>query len=214
MRILITDDHPIVRKGLRQIIIEGIPNSTIHEAGDAEFMINELMREKFDVLVCDLSLPGRSALESLAQIKKIDPALPILIISIFPEDQYAIRAIKAGASGYLTKDSAPEDLVLAITTVFEGKKYITASIAEKMLSNIHMDNSIPLHFSLSEREFSVFRFLVKGHSISEIADFLFVSPTTVSTYRSRILSKLNLKNNNELLLYSIEYKLFDQQSNL
>ena len=117
MRILITDDHPIVRKGLRQIIMEGIPNSVIHEAGDAEYMVNELMREKYDVLVCDLSLPGRSALESLVQIKKIDPTLPILIISIFPEDQYAIRAIRAGASGYLSKDSAPEDLVLAIDAV-------------------------------------------------------------------------------------------------
>lgn len=207
MRILIADDHSVVRKGLRQILLEGFPAATIEEVPDAEEMIKKIIQSTWDVVISDLSMPGRSGLEALSQIKQINPKLPVLILSIHPEDQYALRVLKAGASGYLSKDMAPDELVNAVHRVMLGKKYITASIAEKLASVLDQDSEKAAHEILSDREFSVLKLLAAGKSVSEIAESLFLSVTTVSTYRSRIMAKMGMKNNADLTLYSIEHKL-------
>ncbi len=207
IRILIADDHSVVRKGLRQILLEGFPNAIIEEVPDAEEMIRKIMQAEWSVVISDLSMPGRSGLEALQQIKQINSKLPVLILSIHPEEQYALRVLKAGASGYLSKDMAPDELVNAVHRVMLGKKYITASIAEKLASQLDHDSIKSLHETLSDREFSVLKMLATGKSVSEIAESLFLSVTTVSTYRSRILAKMNLKSNADLTLYSIEHKL-------
>ena len=206
-RILIADDHSVVRKGLRQILLEGFPNAHIEEVPDAEEMIKKIIQGEWSVVISDLSMPGRSGLEALGQIKQINPKLPVLILSIHPEEQYALRVLKAGASGYLSKDMAPDELVNAVQRVMLGKKYITASIAEKLASVLDNDSDRLPHENLSDREFSVLKMLAAGKSVSEIAESLFLSVTTVSTYRSRILTKMNMKNNADLTLYSVENKL-------
>ncbi|MBS1744058.1 MAG: response regulator transcription factor [Bacteroidetes bacterium] len=207
IRILIADDHSVVRKGLKQILLEGFPTAYIEEVPDAEEMIKKIMQFPWDVVISDLSMPGRSGLEALQQLKQINPKLPVLILSIHPEDQYALRVLKAGASGYLSKDMAPDELVNAVQRVMLGKKYITASIAEKLASVLDQDSGKAAHESLSDREFSVLKLLAAGKSVSEIAESLFLSVTTVSTYRSRIMAKMGMKNNADLTLYSIEHKL-------
>lgn len=207
LRILIADDHSVVRKGLRQILLEGFPTARIEEVADAEDMIRNVLNEEWDVVISDLSMPGRSGLEALQQIKQIQPKLPVLILSIHPEEQYAIRVLKSGAAGYLSKDLAPEELVNAVQRVMLGKKYITASVAEKLASVFDQDTNKAPHESLSDREFSVLKMLAKGKSVSEIAELLFLSVTTVSTYRARIMAKMNMKSNADLTLYSIEHKL-------
>lgn len=207
IRILIADDHSVVRKGLRQILLEGFPTAHIEEVPDAEEMIRKIMQSPWDVVISDLSMPGRSGLEALSQIKQINPKLPVLILSIHPEDQYALRVLKAGASGYLSKDMAPDELVIAVQRVMLGKKYITPSIAEKLASVLDQDSGKAAHENLSDREFSVLKLLAGGKSVSEIAESLFLSVTTVSTYRSRIMAKMGMKNNADLTLYSIEHKL-------
>jgi len=210
IKILVVDDHAIVRRGLMQILKEGFPNSIIEEAVDAESMIKELLKKDFDVIISDLSMPGRSGLDTIPQIKKINPNIPVLIMSIHSEDQYAIRVLKAGAAGFLNKNLVPEELVIAVKRVLQGKKYITANIAEKLADHVDIDKSEPLHYYLSDREMNVLKFIVKGLPITDIAQNLFLSVTTVSTYRSRILSKLKLKTNAELIIYAIEHNLVNQ----
>lgn len=207
IRILIADDHSVVRRGLRQILLEGFPGAFIEEVGDAEGIIKKITQDKWDVIISDLSMPGRSGLEALQQIKQIQPKVPVLILSIHPEEQYALRVLKAGASGYLSKDMAPDELVNAVQRVMLGKKYITASIAEKLASTLDQDSNKPAHGLLSDREFSVLKLLASGKSVSEIAESLFLSVTTVSTYRARIMAKMNMRNNADLTLYAVENKL-------
>jgi DNA-binding NarL/FixJ family response regulator len=207
IRIIIADDHSIVRKGIRQILLEEFTDAIIHEVSDAESLIQMILETECDIIISDISMPGRNGIEALSQIKQINPKLPILIMSIHSEDHYAIRALKAGAAGYLSKDLAPEELIIAVKRVLSGKKYITPQVAEKLASIIDRDESKPLHSFLSDREFSVFKFLASGKSISEIADSMFLSANTISTYRSRILLKMNMKNNTELTVYCIEQKL-------
>jgi DNA-binding NarL/FixJ family response regulator len=207
IRILIADDHSVVRKGLRQILAEGFPNVQIEEVGDADSMIKKVMDGEYDVVISDLSMPGRSGLEGLQQIKQINPKLPVLILSIYPEEQYAIRLLKAGASGYLNKDLAPEELVNAVQRVLLGKRYITPTIAEKLASSLDNASEKEPHELLSDREFSVLKMLATGKSVSEIAETLYLSVTTVSTYRARIMTKMGLKTNADLTLYAMEHKL-------
>jgi hypothetical protein len=207
IRILIADDHSVVRKGLRQILTEGFPSVQIDEVGDADTMIKKVMDSEYDVVISDLSMPGRSGLEGLQQIKQINSKLPVLILSIYPEEQYAIRLLKAGASGYLNKDLAPEELVNAVQRVLLGKRYITPTIAEKLASSLDHPAEKDPHELLSDREFSVLKMLATGKSVSEIAETLYLSVTTVSTYRARILTKMALKTNADLTLYAIEHKL-------
>jgi DNA-binding NarL/FixJ family response regulator len=207
IRILIADDHAIVRKGINQILSEGFPDAEIDEVANAEAMISKIMESEWDVIISDLSMPGRSGLEAIPQIKQIDPKLPVLIMSIHSEDHYAIRVLKAGGSGYLSKDLAPDELVTAVKRVLTGKKYITSNVAEKLASMVDKDDDKPLHQMLSDREFTVLQLLGSGKSLSEIAESMILSINTVSTYRSRILVKMNLKNNTDITLYCIENKL-------
>ncbi len=207
LRILIADDHTVVRKGLKQILIEEFKSAIIEEVTDGEDLLKKVMKEEWDVIVSDISMPGRSGLEILQQIKEYYPKLPVLILSVHPEDQYAIRVLKAGASGYLNKDSAPDELVKAIHQVLLGKKYITPSIAERLASLLDQDADRLPHEILSDREFEVLKLLAAGQAVSEIAEKLSLSVTTVSTYRARILTKMNLKTNADLTLYCITSKL-------
>ena len=207
MKILIADDHSVVRKGLIQIIHDEFPFAEIEEVADAEALINKVMKSEYDIIISDLSMPGRSGLDALVQIKEFYPKLPVLIMSVYSEDQYALRVLKAGASGYLTKDSAPEELIKAMRQVLLGKKYITSSIAEKLINVLDQDSEKQLHEQLSDREFEVLKLIAAGKSVSDIATMLSLSVTTVSTYRARILSKMNMKTNADLIMYAIEYKL-------
>ena len=207
LRILIADDHTVVRKGLRQILLDEFPTAEIEEVADAEALIQKVMTAQWDVVISDLSMPGRSGLDALQQIKVSHPYLPVLILSIHPEEQYALRALKSGAWGYLSKDTAPDELVKAVQRVLLGKKYISQAIAEKLAGNFSANALISPHESLSDREFDVMKLLANGKSVSEIAEMLSLSATTLSTYRARILAKMNLKSNSDLTRYAIENKL-------
>jgi len=207
LRILIADDHTIVRKGLKQILLEEFSNAVIDEVPDAEELIKKVMAQKWDVVVSDLSMPGRSGLDALQQIKLSYPDLPVLILSIHPEEQYALRALKSGAAGYLSKDTAPDELVKAVKKVLLGKKYISQAIAEKLADSFSSASTRQPHETLSDREFDVMKLLANGKSVSDIADMLSLSVTTVSTYRARVMTKMNLKSNSDLTKYAIENKL-------
>jgi DNA-binding NarL/FixJ family response regulator len=207
LRFLIADDHSVVRKGLRQILLEEFPSAEIIETADAAALFMKVLREEWDVVITDISMPDKSGLEVLQQIRRDYPRLPVLILSAHSEDQYAIRALKAGASGYLCKDSASEELVTAIRRILLGKKYITSSLAEKLAFQLDQDTDRLPHESLSDREFEVMKFLAAGKVVSEIASQLCLSVTTISTYRARILAKLNLRTNYDLTRYAMENNL-------
>ena len=207
MRILIADDHAIVRRGLRDILLEEFPFAEIEEVGDSEDLIKKISKNEWSVVLTDLSMPGRSGFEALLQIKQSHPTLPVLILSVHSEDQYAVRALKAGAAGYLNKDMAPDELVIAVHRVVSGKKYITPSIAEKLVSAFDSSSDKSLHEQLSNREFEVFKLIASGKSVSDIADTFHLSVTTISTYRARILLKMNMKTNADLTKYAIEHRL-------
>jgi two-component system, NarL family, invasion response regulator UvrY len=206
-RFLIADDHEVVRRGLKQILFDAFPSAIVEEVTNAEDLLKKVGLEEWDVVISDISMPGRSGLEILQQIRLEHPKLPVLILSVHSEDHYAIRVLKAGASGYLNKESLADELVRAINHLLLGKKYITPSIGEKMATMLDKDMGKLLHESLSDREFEVCKLLAAGMSVSEIAEKLFLSVTTVSTYRARIMTKMNLKTNSDLTLYAIEYKL-------
>ncbi|MEP7374434.1 MAG: response regulator transcription factor [Chitinophagaceae bacterium] len=207
LKILIADDHAIVRKGLKQILLEEYPSAVIGEVADTEGLLAEVISNSWNIVVCDMNMPGRSGLDALNQIKQVAPDIPVLIMSMYPEDQYALRVLKAGASGYLEKETIHDDIIKAIQTVQLGKKFITPSIAEKLADAFH-DNSGKLpHELLSDREFDVFKLIASGKSVSEIAGKLSLSTTTVSTYRARILEKMGIRSNAELTRYALERKL-------
>ncbi len=204
MRILIADDHAIVRRGLAEILLEAWPSAEIEQVGDADRLLQRALDGSWDVVISDLMMPGRSVLETLQQIRQYQPQLPVLILSIFPEEQYATRVFKAGASGYINKDAAPTELVKAIQRILQGRKYITPAVAEKLASDLSVDKERPPHELLSDREFHVMKLLAAGKSISEIAMQMSLSPTTISTYRSRIMEKMKMKANAELARYALE----------
>lgn len=204
LRILIADDHAVIRKGLKHILMEEYPAAFIEEVEDAEGIFKKVITGKWDIVISDISMPGRSGLDVLHDIKQHYPTLPVLILSIHPEEQYAIRVLKAGAAGYLSKQAATDDLVKAVQRVLQGRKYISAAIAEKMADELDSNFDKPLHELLSDREFHVFKLIAEGKGVSEIAELLSLSLTTVSTYRSRVLVKMNMKTNAELIRYAIE----------
>jgi DNA-binding NarL/FixJ family response regulator len=206
-RILIADDHAIVRKGLKQLLVEHYPSAVIGEAGDVEDLVASVINGTWELVICDMSMPGRSGLDALSQLKQIAPKLPVLIMSMYPEDQYALRVLKAGASGYLSKETIHDDIIKAIETVRLGRKFITPAIAEKLADAIDGGNERQPHESLSDREFDVFKLLASGKSVSDIAEQLSLSPTTVSTYRARVIDKMNMRSNAELTRYALEKKL-------
>jgi two-component system, NarL family, invasion response regulator UvrY len=207
IKILIADDHAVVRRGLRQILLDEYPSAKISEVADAESLLAEVTKEKWDLVICDMNMPGRSGLDALTQIKQVAPQLPVLIMSMYPEDQYALRVLKAGASGYLGKDNIHDDIVKAVQTVQLGKKFITPNIAEKLANALGENNSLQPHETLSDREFDVFKLLAAGKAVSDIAMQLSLSATTVSTYRSRIMEKMSMRTNAELTRYAIEKAL-------
>lgn len=208
MRILIADDHAIVQKGLKQIILEEYPSAQLAGVKDTEELMSKLMEEPWDIVICDLNMPGRSGLDALHQIRHAYPSLPVLIMSMYPEDQYALRVLKAGAAGYLGKDNIHEDIIKAIHTVLLGKKFITPAVAEKLAEAFGSKNqALSLHEKLSDREFDVFKLLATGKPVSDIAEQLSLSVTTVSTYRARILEKMEMKSNADLTRYALDNKL-------
>ena len=207
LKILIADDHAIVRKGLKQILIEEYPSVVVGEVADTEGLMTEIVNHSWNIVICDMNMPGRSGLDALNQLKQVAPQLPVLIMSIYPEDQYALRAIKAGAAGYLAKETIHDDIIKAIQTVQLGKKFITPAVAEKLADAFNNNMDKQPHDLLSDREFDVFKLLASGKSVSEIADLLSLSVTTVSTYRSRILEKMRMQTNADLTRYALEKKL-------
>ncbi|MEO6316453.1 MAG: response regulator transcription factor [Chitinophagaceae bacterium] len=206
-RILIADDHILIRSGLRQILTNEFPSAIIEEASDAEELLKKVLSQHWDLVITDISMPGKSGLEILKEIKLYDPTIPVLVLSMFPEEQYAIRALTTGASGYLNKMSAPDEIVKAINQISLGKKYITPGLAEQLANNLRNDQDKELHESLSTREFEIFKLLANGKSVSEIAEQISLSPSTISTYRSRIMVKMNLHTNADLIFYCIGHKL-------
>jgi len=209
IRVLIADDHEIVRAGLRQFIAEEPDIQVTGEAGSGDQVMAQLRDGEFDVLVLDISMPDRNGIDVLKLIRQRKPDLPVLILSTYPEDQYAINLIRAGASGYLTKESAPEDLVRAIRTVAQGRRYVSATVADLLIGGLDKPTELPVHQTLSEREFQIFCKLSRGQSVSVIADELFLSVKTVSTYRSRILEKMGMKTNADLTYYAIKNGLVE-----
>ena len=207
MRILIADDHAIVRRGLSEILLEEYPSAFVEEVGDADTLLNRALAENWDIVISDLMMPGRSVLEVLQQIKQHAAQLPVLILSIFPEEQYATRVLKAGASGYINKDAAPTELVKAVQRILQGRKYITPNIAEMLASDLALATDKAPHELLSDREFHVMKLLAEGKTISDIAEMLSLSPTTISTYRARIMEKMKMKANAELARYALENRL-------
>jgi two-component system, NarL family, invasion response regulator UvrY len=208
MKILIADDHAIVRKGLKHLLLEEYPSAKIEEVGDGESLITKVIDEDWDVVICDLDMPGRNGLNAMRQIKEVSPKLPVLIMSIYPEDQYAVRLLKAGAAGYLNKDAATEELVQAMRRILQGRKYVSPSIAEKIAGDLgRVSEDKAPHEFLSDREFEVFKLIASGESVSEIAEKLSLSTTTVSTHRARILVKMKLKTNAGLTRYALDNKL-------
>jgi DNA-binding NarL/FixJ family response regulator len=207
IQILIADDHAVVRKGLARILLDEFGGARIEEVGNSEDLIKMAIKGSWDVIISDLSMPGRSGLDALRQLKELLPKIPVLIMSIHPEDQYAVRVLKAGGSGYLSKESAPDELVKAGRLVLAGKKYISASTAEKLAVSVVQDHEKLSHEYLSDREFDVLKLIAAGKSVSEIARQLSLSVTTISTYRSRIMAKLNIRTNAGLTMYALDNQL-------
>jgi len=204
IRILIADDHTIVREGLKQIVAE-VPDMEVTDtATNGQEALDKALKNDFDIIVLDISMPVKTGLDVLRELKEKKPGLNILMLSIHPEEHYALRVLKSGASGYLTKESAPEELITAIRRVSQGKKYITLSLAEKLAVDIGNPKEKLPHETLSEREYKVMCMIGSGKSLKEIASEMFLSIKTISTYRTRILKKMKLKNNSELIRYVIE----------
>jgi two-component system invasion response regulator UvrY len=207
IRVLIADDHEVVRRGLKQILLEGFPLIHVEEAVDCPSLVGKAMTESWDIVVSDLAMPGGGGLSALKQIKEKLPDLPVLILSIYPEEQYALSVIKSGAAGYLNKDAAPDELVNAVERILSGQKSITETIGGKLVNHLHGKPAISQHDHLSEREMNVFKLLAAGISVTEISNILSLGPTTVSTYRSRILEKMKMKTNADLTRYAIDNHL-------
>ncbi|TKJ30852.1 DNA-binding response regulator [bacterium (candidate division B38) B3_B38] len=209
IKILIADNHPIVRQGLKQILRKTCDMVVADEASNGQEVLDKVWKNDYDVILLDISMPGRSGLDVLKQLKSQKPELPILVLTMHPEEQYAVRVLRAGASGYLTKESAPNELIKAIRKVSQGRKYVSSSLAEKLAFGLEIYSERPLHETLSDREYEVMRMIASGKRVKEIAEELFLSIKTISTYRSRILEKMKMKSNAELMHYAIQNKLVD-----
>lgn len=207
IRILVADDHPIVRQGLKQIIADFPDMVVAAEAADGQEVLNHVWKDEFDVALLDISLPDRNGLDILKQLKSRKPGLAVLLLSVHPEEQYALRGLKAGASGYITKDRAPDELISAIRAAASGKKYISPSMAQTLAAAPDMAGESLPHHLLSDREYSVMLLIAAGKSNKVIAEQMSLSPKTVSTYRSRILKKMGLKTDAEIVRYAIENQL-------
>ncbi|MGZ4965429.1 MAG: response regulator [Limisphaerales bacterium] len=209
MRILITDDHALIRMGLKQLIQAGFGNAAVGEASNAGEALDQISNKEWDVVVLDITMPGRSGIDILRDIKMLRPTLPVLILTACSEDEFAVRVLKAGAAGFVRKEMAPTELINAIKKVVAGGKYISQSLAEKLATKLQQDTDAPAHEALSDREYEVMRLLAKGNTPTEVAKMLSLSVKTVSTYRTRLLEKLNLHSNAELTYYAIKNGLVE-----
>jgi two-component system invasion response regulator UvrY len=205
--ILVIDDHPVVRRGIREILEELPGKITVDESGTASGGLRKLHTGSYDLVILDINLPDKSGLQALETIKQMKPDLPVLIISMYPEEQYAVRALQSGASGYLTKESAPNELIDAVRNILKGKKYITQSVAEHIFNLLNHNG--PIHTGLSNREYEVMILIAKGISLKKIAQILSLSEKTISTYRKRILGKMHMRSNAEMIRYVLKNKLIE-----
>ena len=209
IKILIVDDHPVVRKGIGEILTSRIHGVLCGEAENERQVLDEVERGEWDLVILDITLPGRSGLDVLKEIRHMRPKLPVLVLSIHPEEEYGKRALMAGASGYMNKESAPEDLIRAIRLVLAGRLYVSPKMAESLAAHLTPDPGRPLHESLSDREFEILRLIGSGKTTTQIAEELHLGLTTISTYRARILEKMNIKTTAELMHYALSNHLVD-----
>jgi two-component system, NarL family, invasion response regulator UvrY len=208
MKILLADDHAVVRRGLKQILTDAFKRATYGEARNAQEALDLIWKQDWDVIVLDITMPGRNGLDVLREIKKSRPRLPVLVLSMHPENQFAVRVLKSGASGYMTKETAPDELVGAVKKVLAGGRYVSNALAENLAASLSAKQTTPQE-KLSDREFQVLRLISSGKMITDIARELSLSVKTISTYRSRILEKMGMNNNAELMHYAIQHKLVE-----
>lgn len=209
MRILIADDHPVVRQGLRQVLEAAQGLSVAGEAKDGNETVALAARLAWDVALVDYNMPGKGGVELVKELRRRFPERPVLVLSMYPEDRYALRLLRAGAAGYLNKESAPEELIGALRKVAAGGRYVSAALGEKLALAMSGDGEVPAYEKLSDREYQIMWLLASGKTVGDIARQLFLSPNTVSTYRTRILKKINVKNNAELMRYAMQHQLVE-----
>jgi two-component system invasion response regulator UvrY len=209
LRVLVADDHAVVRRGLRELLAESGEVAVTGEAATAREALEQVRTAKWDALVLDINLPDESGLDVLREVKQISPQLPVLILTIYAEEQFAVRALRSGAAGYLTKQSAPEELMDAIRKIVRGGRYISPALAERLALLADPKTERQPHESLSEREFQVFRTLASGRTVSQVAEILHLSVKTISTYRARVLEKMGLQTNAELTVYAVRNKIVE-----
>lgn len=209
IRVLVADDHPVVREGLKKMFEKSGNIVVVGEAGDGEELFEHIRKIDYDLVLLDISMPGRNWLELLKELRSQTPNVPVLIVSMHKEEEYIIRALKAGAAGYLTKESLSTELIHAVTKVYNGGKYITASIAEKLAFRLDDNIEVPLHQKLSDREYQVMSMIARGKTTKDIAEELFLSTNTISTYRRRVLEKMNMKGTAEIIHYVFRNRLAD-----
>ncbi len=209
MHILIADDHAVVRRGLREILADALPGVDFTEVGNGDEVLGNLGKSQTSMLVLDINMPGRSGMDVLRDVKHTYPRLPVIILSCQPEDQYAVRCLRAGASAYINKESASEELAMAAKKILGGGRYISASLAEKLVANLDVSVDKPLHELLSDREHEVMGMIASGTPLTDIGEKLHVSVKTISSYRARIMEKMQMKSNAELTRYAITHKLID-----
>lgn len=209
LRVLLVDDHAVVRRGLREIIEEFFSGAEFGEASNGQECVAHVSAGPWDVVILDISLPGRGGLDVLKDIRRLQPHVPVLVLSVYPEEQYAVRVLRAGASGYMTKESAPNDVVGAIRKVIAGGKYVSATLAERLVSELGSPAPQQQHERLSDREFEILLMIASGKRVSDIARQLNLSVKTVSTYRNRILQKMDMATNSDLTRYVVTNGLFD-----
>jgi two-component system, NarL family, invasion response regulator UvrY len=209
IRILIADDHAIVRKGLKEILVRALEDVICGEAENGQQVLIEAQGRNWDLVILDITMPGRSGLDVLGELARLKPKLPVLVLSMHPEDQYGKRVLKAGAAGYMNKESAPEELIKAIKKVLSGGHYVSEALAEKLAFTLREDADRPAHEALSSREFEIFRMIASGKTVGQIAGELHLGITTVSTYRARILEKMKISTNADLIRYALHNHLVD-----
>jgi two-component system invasion response regulator UvrY len=209
MRVLIADDHAVFRRGLKETIGEAFPKLIFGEANTALEAVEQVRLHNWDIVILDISMPGKSGLDILDDLRRLRPKLPVLLLSMHPEEQYARRALKAGAAGYLTKESVPDELKLAVRKIVSGGRYVSATLAERLAYDLRSGSEAPVHELLSDREFQVLRMIASGKTVKQIADDIGLSVKTVSTYRARILEKTGLKTTAELIRYAFQVQLVD-----
>jgi DNA-binding NarL/FixJ family response regulator len=208
-RILIADDHEIVRRGLKQILADEFPKLQVGEAADARAAVEAVRKQAWDAVLLDINMPGRSGLDVLGELKQLRPAMPVVMLTAFPEEDYAVRAFKLGASGYVTKQSASDELLAALRKAASGGRYVTATLAEKLAASVAGDAPSAPHETLSNRELQVLRMIAQGRTVKEIGAELALSEKTIGTYRARITEKMGLATNVELTRYAMQHKLVD-----